>query len=55
VRPTMAPGRSKVQVAYDGEVARVRPPIVIRVLDTPLQLLQAPRGAGAWVAGSAAT
>ena len=42
VRPTLAPGRAKVQVAYDGEVARMRPPIVIRVLDTPLQLLQAP-------------
>ncbi|MFM8767239.1 MAG: diacylglycerol/lipid kinase family protein [Rubrivivax sp.] len=42
VRPTLAPGRTRVRVAYDGEVARMRPPIVIRVLDRPLQLLQGP-------------
>jgi diacylglycerol kinase family enzyme len=42
VRPTLAPGRREVVVAYDGEVSRMRSPIDIRVLDQPLYLLQAP-------------
>lgn len=41
VRPTLAPGRREVVVAFDGEVARMRSPIDIRVLDRPLYLLQA--------------
>jgi diacylglycerol kinase family enzyme len=41
VRPTLAPGRRGVVVAFDGEVARMRSPIDIRVLDKPLYLLQA--------------
>ncbi len=40
VRPTLAPGRKEVVVAFDGEVARMRAPIDIRVLDKPLYLLQ---------------
>jgi diacylglycerol kinase family enzyme len=39
VRPTRAPGRRGVKVAYDGEVARMRPPLAFRVLDKPLHLL----------------
>jgi diacylglycerol kinase family enzyme len=42
VKPTLAPGRKEVVVAFDGEVARMRAPIDIRVLDKPLYLLQAP-------------
>jgi diacylglycerol kinase family enzyme len=42
VRPRLAPGRKEVVVAFDGEVARMRTPIDIRVLDRPLYLLQAP-------------
>jgi len=45
VRPTLAPGRKEVVVAFDGEVALMRSPIDIRVLDKPLYLLQA-TGAG---------
>jgi diacylglycerol kinase family enzyme len=41
VQPTLAPGRREVVVAFDGEVARMRSPIDIRVLDKPLYLLQA--------------
>jgi hypothetical protein len=41
VRPTLAAGRKEVVVAFDGEVARMRAPIDIRVLDKPLYLLQA--------------
>lgn len=41
VRPTLAPGRRGVVVAFDGEVARMRSPIDIRVLDKPLYLLKA--------------
>jgi len=52
VRPTLAPGRREVVVAFDGEVALMRAPIDIRVLDKPLYLLQATGAAGA--AGSAA-
>ncbi len=54
VRPTLAPGRTRVRVAYDGEVARMQPPLVIRVLDTPLHLLQGPRRVGVEPAGSVA-
>ena len=46
VKPTLAPGRKKVVVAFDGEVARMRAPIDIRVLDKPLYLLQATGAAG---------
>ncbi len=42
VSPRLAPGRKEVVVAFDGEVARLRAPIDIRVLDKPLYLLQAP-------------
>jgi hypothetical protein len=41
VKPTLAPGRRNVVVAFDGEVALMRSPIDIRVLDKPLYLLQA--------------
>ena len=47
VKPTLAPGRRKVLVAFDGEVARMRAPIDIRVLDKPLYVLQAPGDAAA--------
>jgi diacylglycerol kinase family enzyme len=47
VKPTLAPGRKKVVVAFDGEVTQMRAPIEFRVLDKPLYLLQA--------AGAAAT
>ena len=46
VRPRLAPGHREVTVAFDGEVARMRAPIDIRVLDKPLYLLQAPGAAG---------
>jgi len=46
VKPTLAPGRKEVVVAFDGEVARMRAPIDIRVLDKPLYLLQAVAAAG---------
>lgn len=46
VKPTLAPGRKEVEVAFDGEVARMRSPIDIRVLDKPLYLLQAAGTAG---------
>ena len=41
VKPTLAPGRKEVVVAFDGEVARMRAPLDIRVLARPLYLLQA--------------
>jgi hypothetical protein len=41
VRPRLVPGRQEIAVAFDGEVARMRAPIDIRVLDEPLYLLQA--------------
>ncbi|MBK8528595.1 MAG: diacylglycerol kinase [Rubrivivax sp.] len=47
VKPRLAPGRSEVAVAFDGEVAQMRAPIDIGVLDKPLYLLQAPDTAGA--------
>jgi diacylglycerol kinase family enzyme len=42
VRPTLAPGHAEITVAFDGEVARLRTPIDLRVLPEPLYLLQAP-------------
>ncbi len=47
VTPTLAPGSRSVLVAYDGEVARMRSPIDIRVLDKPLYLLKAAGAADA--------
>ena len=46
VKPRLAPGRKEITVAFDGEVARMRVPIDIRVLDRPLYLLQATDPAG---------
>ncbi|MBC7620429.1 MAG: diacylglycerol kinase [Candidatus Saccharibacteria bacterium] len=40
VRPTLAPGRRGVKVAFDGEVARMRAPLTFRVLEKPLFLLK---------------
>jgi len=40
VKPTLAPGRKEIVVAFDGEVAQMRSPIDIRVLERPLYLLQ---------------
>jgi diacylglycerol kinase family enzyme len=45
VRPTLAPGRRGVKVAFDGEVTRMRSPLDFRVLAKPLYLLS-PRPAG---------
>lgn len=39
VRPTLAPGRRLVKVAFDGEVMKMRAPLDIRVLAKPLYLL----------------
>jgi hypothetical protein len=50
VKPRLAPSRKEVVVAFDGEVARMRSPIDIRVLDKPLYLLQA-HGAAATTSG----
>ena len=50
VRPTLAPGQKEVTVAFDGEVARMRSPVDIRVLQRPLYLLQAPEDAHAAIA-----
>jgi len=46
VKPALAPGHRDVVVAFDGEVAHMRSPIDIRVLDKPLYLLQAPDKTG---------
>ncbi len=43
VRPTLAPGRRLVKVAFDGEVTRMRAPFDFRVLEKPLFLLMPPR------------
>ena len=43
VRPTLAPGRRRVKVAFDGEVATMRAPLDFRVLARPLYLLMPPR------------
>jgi hypothetical protein len=40
VRPTLAPGRRGVKVAFDGEVTRMRSPLDFRVLAKPLYLLK---------------
>jgi len=40
IKPSAALFRSRVKVAYDGEVAWMRAPISIRVLPTPLWLLK---------------
>jgi diacylglycerol kinase family enzyme len=47
VRPSLPSGRKDMSVAYDGEVARMRPPIDFRVLEEPLYLLQEPPAAPA--------
>ena len=39
LRPTLAPGRRGVKVAFDGEVTRMRAPLDFRVLAKPLYLL----------------
>lgn len=44
IRPRLAVGGKELAVAFDGEVARMRTPIAIRVLDEPLYLLHAPQG-----------
>jgi hypothetical protein len=53
VKPRLSSPRKEVVVAFDGEVARMRWPIDIRVLDKPLFLLQA-HGAAANSSGSGA-
>lgn len=55
VKPTLAAGRRTVVVAFDGEVAHIRAPIDIRVLDKPLYLLQATGAANTPDAPEAAT
>ena len=42
VKPTLLPGHKTMVVAFDGEVATMRTPLHIRVLDQPLYLLKAP-------------
>lgn len=42
VRPTLAPGRRAVKVAFDGEVTHMRAPLDFRVLAQPLYLLKPP-------------
>jgi diacylglycerol kinase family enzyme len=54
VKPRLAPGSREVVVAFDGEVARMRAPIDVRVLDKPLYLLQAPAAASTAKAPEAA-
>lgn len=39
VKPSLAPGRRSVKVAFDGEVMRMRSPLVFRVLDQALTLM----------------
>lgn len=41
VRPRLTPDGREITVAYDGEVARLRTPIDVLVLERPLYLLQA--------------
>ena len=55
VKPRLAPGRRALMVAFDGEVARMRAPINIRVLDKPLYLLKAPAVTGTADSGAADT
>jgi hypothetical protein len=54
VRPRLAPGRREVEVAFDVEVAWMSAPMDIRLLDTPLYLLQAGGAAGVANARAAA-
>ncbi|MDR7093715.1 diacylglycerol/lipid kinase family protein [Hydrogenophaga laconesensis] len=42
VKPPAFMGRRRMKLAFDGEVVRVRPPLDIRVLPTPLFLLKPP-------------
>ena len=44
VKPPAFMGRRRMKLAFDGEVVRVRPPLDIRVLPTPLFLLKPPPG-----------
>lgn len=46
VRPSLALGRSRVKVAIDGEVTRMRAPLQIRVLSQSLYLLRPPLEGG---------
>jgi diacylglycerol kinase family enzyme len=39
VSPTLVPGRRGVKVAFDGEVTRMRAPLIFRVLEQPLYLM----------------
>jgi diacylglycerol kinase family enzyme len=43
VRPTLAPGRRLVKVAFDGEVMKMRAPLDFHVLAKPLYLLKPQR------------
>jgi diacylglycerol kinase family enzyme len=52
VRPTLAPGRRRVKVAFDGEVKMMRAPLDFRVLAKPLYLLRPQRHAAASDAGA---
>lgn len=47
VKPRLSRGHRTVKIAFDGEVARMRTPIDIRVLDKPLYLLKAPASTSA--------
>lgn len=42
IRPAALPGSRKIVVAFDGEVARMRAPLDIRILEHPLYLLKSP-------------
>lgn len=42
VRPRLRPSGAMVKVAFDGEVSRLRAPLVFRVLEQPLYLLRPP-------------
>ena len=55
VKPRLARGRKEIVVAFDGEVARMRVPLDICVLDRPLYLLKTTEAAGAAAAAAAAT
>lgn len=44
VKPPPFMGRRRMKLAFDGEVVRVRPPLDVRVLPTPLFLLKPPPG-----------
>ena len=54
VRPTLAPGRRAVKVAFDGEVTQMRAPLDFRVLAQPLYLLKASEPSTAVIADGAA-